>query len=492
MQCLNFSLKSRVFLLNAVLWGTTLLGAVLMVWYTYRIQGMVKNIINTDVTISQSSQALGTALANQKGFVSYFLLDRNAQWLEQLARHRRLFDQHLSRLEPLLSDPWEQRALLEIKAEYGRYTQTKDQVIALYKAGQIARGTQIHNQARSHFFNILELCDRFISFHQEKIDAALVASRRQAVHLRYMALAAVVIVSLLSLLVNFIFSRHILGPIRALARKANQEGREGDSPNEVLALTHSVMGLIKNAKLGHEQLKKSQAAMLQSEKLAMVGQLAAGTAHSIRNPLTSVKMRLFSLERRMDFSPSQQEDFKVIATEIQHINRIVENFLEFSRPPKLITRIISPSRVMDSCLHLLSQRLDSHQVSPRLIRDRELPPTRIDPEQLKEVLVNIILNACEAMEKGGEITIRERCEPNSRNQGVAVIQIQDNGPGIPHALQDHIFDPFFTTKDNGTGLGLNIAFNIINQHRGRLDVSSEPGKGSCFIISLPLMESAHG
>ena len=227
---------------------------------------------------------------------------------------------------------------------------------------------------------------------------------------------------------------------------------------------------------------------MQSEKMALVGKLAAGTAHSIRNPLTSVKMRLFSLSRSCSFTDDQLEDFNVISEEIKQINKILENFLEFARPPRLKTKMKSPSEVVDSALNLLKQRLKSYQVSTTLVRKKILAETLIDPEQLKEVLVNIVINACEAMDGGGIIAIHENEQYVEPRKKVDVITITDNGPGIPQGVKEEVFNPFFTTKEHGTGLGLNIAFNIISQHGGWLTVKSREGEGASFIITLPVKD----
>ena len=141
--------------------------------------------------------------------------------------------------------------------------------------------------------------------------------------------------------------------------------------------------------------------------MALVGKLAAGMAHSIRNPLTSVKMRLFSLDRTLDLSVTQKEDFDVISEEIRHTDTIVQNFLEFSRPPKLKIQKISPSDVVDMTLRMLKHRLESYDVEIKLDRKHPLPEIQADPEQLKEVLVNLVVNAYEAMERSGTIEIQE-------------------------------------------------------------------------------------
>lgn len=218
--------------------------------------------------------------------------------------------------------------------------------------------------------------------------------------------------------------------------------------------------------------------------MAMVGKLAAGMAHSIRNPLTSVKMRLFSLERTLALSDTQGDDFKVISEEIDQIDTIVQNFLEFSRPPKLKMQQVSPSEVVDLVVQLLRRRLAANNVTISVERLRPLPEIQADPEQLKEVLVNLVVNACEAMTAGGAIRITEELQRSDNRQQV-VIRLQDEGPGIPEALKDRVFQPFFTTKEEGTGLGLSIAARIIEEHGGWLSLNSREGQGTAFTITLP-------
>jgi signal transduction histidine kinase len=199
-------------------------------------------------------------------------------------------------------------------------------------------------------------------------------------------------------------------------------------------------------------------------------------------------MRLFSLSRSLKLTDYQKEDFDVISEEIRHTDTIVQNFLEFSRPPRLKMQQISPSIVVDMGLQLLEHRLKSYDVTVDVIRTDPLPEIQADPEQLKEVLVNVMINACEAMEQGGSIVIQEEealLPPLGR---VAVIRLKDNGPGIPESIRDNIFQPFYSTKEEGTGLGLSIATRIIEEHQGQLDVESEEGKGSTFIITLPIRE----
>jgi signal transduction histidine kinase len=199
-------------------------------------------------------------------------------------------------------------------------------------------------------------------------------------------------------------------------------------------------------------------------------------------------MRLFSMERGLDLSPMQKEDFVVISEEIRHIDAIVRNFLEFSRPPKLKMQAVSPSDVVDAAVQLLRHRLESFGVEVDLYRQRRLPLIQGDPEQLKELLVNLMVNACEAIGERGRIMIYEEegvTEPLGR---VVVIKVRDNGPGVPDGIKEQVFQPFFSTKEEGTGLGLSIAQRIVEDHGGCLNLRSREGKGTTFIITLPCKE----
>ncbi len=252
-------------------------------------------------------------------------------------------------------------------------------------------------------------------------------------------------------------------------------------------VTGNIMGASTIARDITEQ-KRMQRALRDSDKLVTVGKLAAGVAHSIRNPLTSVKMRLFSMESTGGSSESEREDLKVISEEIRHIDGILRNFLEYSRPPRLRMQKVSPSEVVDMALNLLKQRLDSYGVEVRLSRQSWLPEIYADPDQLKEALVNLLVNSSEAMGYGGLIVIREEevvDEPWGRK---VVIRVSDNGPGFPESIQGELFEPFFTTKEEGTGLGLTIAARIIEEHGGKLELSSREGEGAISTISLPVRE----
>ena len=484
----RLSLRYRIFLTLAFLLLTTLAGGLITMWYAQRMETLLTSIAEKDVAALQAAQELESDLVMQKGLVTYYFLDRDPDWLVQLEQYQKAFGEALNRARKLAVSDAAREILNRIESESIRYLAARDQVIQFYRAGQQELGMQRHREVRSQFAAIIELCEQFKTIHEQNILRAREESRAQAHLVRSTALIAIPGVLLLGVLLAYILLTQVLGPIRQLAMGADSAAKAGAVTDEVKALSRRVHSLLEDVDQTQSELQLSREHLLQSEKLASVGKLAAGVAHSIRNPLTSVKMRLFSMERTLDLSSTQKEDFEVISEEIRHIDSILRNFLEFSRRPKLKTQNVSPSDVVDMAIQLLRHRLESYGVSVELYRQRRLPEIEADPEQLKEVLVNIIVNACEALGDGGLIRIREEegvVEPTGR---VVVIRVSDNGPGVAEAIREQVFQPFFSTKEEGTGLGLSIAARIMEDHGGWLSLRSREGKGATFIITLPCRE----
>jgi signal transduction histidine kinase len=484
-----FSLRNRIYLVLAALVGVSLFGGLVMIWYTYRMDRLLESITEKEFAAFQVAEALETALVNQKGYVSYYFLDGDAEWLRKLGEHRQVFRQRLKEAQSQNGNQVYKKALERIAIEYRQYITLKDKVLKYYKAGRRTEGAKLHQGARDSFFKLLNLCEGYKHLHVLHMRQEAHDSRRRAENLRIVAGVAVLASMVLAGLLSIILIRQILVPIALLVNESGESEKDKESDNIVNSLSHTVHDLIADADQAHTELKRSQAHLAQAEKMAMVGKLAASMAHSIRNPFTSVKMRLFSLNRALALTDDQREDFQVISDEIRHIDTIVQNFLEFSRPPKLQMQNISPSLVVDRAVQLLSHRLKSYDVKVPVVRNRNLPEIYGDPEQLKEVLVNLIVNACEAMEGGGEIVIHEEVIRTGATATAAVIRVSDNGPGVPDHLQEKIMQPFYTSKEEGTGLGLSIAVRIIEEHSGDLTVESQPGMGATFCITLPTKES---
>lgn len=233
------------------------------------------------------------------------------------------------------------------------------------------------------------------------------------------------------------------------------------------------------------ELKKTQEQLVQSEKLASLGKLAAGIAHEINNPLTGVLTYSSLLLKDEKVDPQMKEDLEVIVNETTRCRRIVKGLLEFARQTEPSKSPADINKVLEETLSLIQHQAIFHNVKVEKKLREALPKVMVDVDQIKQVFVNIILNAAEAMSQGGTLTIESDLDSEKR---FVLISFTDTGCGISEENLSKIFDPFFTTKRSGkgTGLGLSVSYGIIQRHNGFLEVKSQLGKGSTLTIKLPL------
>ncbi len=253
---------------------------------------------------------------------------------------------------------------------------------------------------------------------------------------------------------------------------------EGDAITHVITIGEDVT-----------EARDVQLRILQSEKLAAVGQLAAGVMHEINNPLATIGACVAAIDARLGDTADAtvREYLEIIDKEVLRCTRIVDGLLDFSRPTESAPRTPTPiNTLVEQTLFLLKH----HQRFKRITVARELaddlPPALINSEQMIQVLMALMLNGVDAMDDGGVLTVRTRANPARADE--VMIEVVDTGHGIPAADLPKIFEPFYTTKPpgRGTGLGLSICYGIVEQHLGRIEVDSEPGLGATFRVYLPI------
>jgi len=225
-----------------------------------------------------------------------------------------------------------------------------------------------------------------------------------------------------------------------------------------------------------------------SERLATVGHMAAGVAHEVGNPLTAISSLVQVLQRRSDDS-FIQDQLKKVRDHIQRINKIVRDLVDFSRPAGTETESTQISELIESAVGLLKHDARCRDVDFDLNLESDLPRIYCVPDHIHQVLVNLLLNAVDAMEEVQEprVIIETWAEEETVN-----FKVNDCGSGMSQEVQDRIFEPFYTTKDvgSGTGLGLSVSHGIISRMNGKIEVDSEPGEGTTFTVSLPAQEKA--
>jgi signal transduction histidine kinase len=235
------------------------------------------------------------------------------------------------------------------------------------------------------------------------------------------------------------------------------------------------------------KLTETTAAVERQEKLASLGVLAAGIAHEIRNPLTAMKFRLFSFKNELPEALADHEDLQVIQSEINRLERIVQDFLLFARPSEPHPAETRADTLMEEVAGLLRPQLAKQEIELKL-DSLEAVVTLADKQQVHQVLLNLVQNAAEAIGRKGTVTLRVRsgaAKLAKRSTPVVIFEVSDTGKGIPRDHERRIFDPFYSTKEGGTGLGLPIAARTAEKNGGFLQYQTELNRGTTFSLVLP-------
>ena len=235
----------------------------------------------------------------------------------------------------------------------------------------------------------------------------------------------------------------------------------------------------------NRELERTQNQLIFSEKLASVGRLAAGVAHEIGNPLSAILGYLELLKRHSGLGSEESDLLQRIEKELSRIHRIIRELLDYSRPAREEGEEVLVNEVVSAAVDLVSTQKGFPAIETVLRLDHGLPAVRGSRHQLQQLLVNLILNAVDAMARGGRLTILTGLHKVGGSE--VEIRVEDTGEGIPRENLRRIFDPFFTTREpgQGTGLGLSICSRIVDSMNGRIEVESEPGRGSVFTVILP-------
>ena len=301
--------------------------------------------------------------------------------------------------------------------------------------------------------------------------------------LRNLVITLTIVVTLIGTVFSCSLSRFITKPLYRLVDFTHSLSRgefgkriESSSKDEIGELSETFNTLSHELKLYREKMEESYKQMLKTEKLTALGRLSAGLAHEIRNPLTSIKV-LFQTFK--DNPALTREDMRVVLSAAEQMDDLLTRFLRFARSDEFNLSDVYINSLIKQVLTLIRFQIKNQSINVNM-KLTKLPPIKADRAMIEQALLNLVLNAVEAMPEGGTLTISSEAQ-----NGYAFVSVGDTGAGISEDIKDKIFDPFFTTKGDGTGLGLSIVYNIAHLHNGEVGFENN-GKGTTFNLKIPV------
>jgi len=352
---------------------------------------------------------------------------------------------------PRLTTDKERFLFDQINAAYDDYFKAATNL--LDKAAEETSGHQplaAFRQIEDESGRLLGLGYQLVTAHHDSLTRFVGDSQRSLEFLRGLIVSALVVLLVLLASLGVVFYREMVMPLRM-------------------------------------KLVESHAIIQRQEKLASLGVLAAGVAHEIRNPLTAIKARLFTQQKSLPPGSPVFDDVLVIGKEIDRLDRIVKEVLQFARPPEPRLVLLPADVPLREAAELMRPQLERNGIQVKL---DGLAPAMVqaDPQQLKQVLINLVQNAADSIDRTGTITLRARVgheRLNGQSRPAVILEVEDTGKGIPAEVQNRLFDPFFSTKASGTGLGLALAARIVQKHGGDLRFRTRVNHGTIFGVVLP-------
>jgi signal transduction histidine kinase len=472
-------------IIGLLLFGTCLMSA----WYLDQLQTNLSNILYQNVASLDAAQQLEIELRQLRFHCFLYLISPQADLLDEIHADDQRFEGELTRARAAATLPIEHDLIREIDEGYERYRKEFEKTRAeVARAGphrdlqQMAYGNPVRH--------IVDPCRKLLRLNEDIMNGTFQESSRISQRLRLVMLFLGLGGPVGGLILGY-------GIARGLSRYLYQLSVRVQDMAQRLELDVASVSLAADGDIGHldkqlqhvvqrveevaERLQRHQRELLRAEQLAAVGQLAASVAHEVRNPLTAVKMLVEAALQGRTRKPLQEEDLRVIHGAVASLEQTVQSFLDFARLPTPRRSAGDLRDVVSQAVELVRARARQQAVQTE-VRCPERPvPGNVDHGQLGTVLVNLFLNALDAMPQGGRMTVELKVSGRTGAQ----LTVADTGPGIPAEMNGRLFTPFASSKPTGTGLGLSLSRRIVEEHGGRLTGGNRPEGGACFTIFLP-------
>jgi signal transduction histidine kinase len=478
----------------SVVFGVFLFAACLLsIRYIHRLQSNLAEILNQNVTSMQAVQELEIQVRQLRFHTFLYLLKPQPERLLRIEDAQTKFEAALDRVREISTTDQDttenERTLLRtIEDTYQQYKKEQDQLIAEAHGRPFP---EVYKIADEHPVRlVIGPCQELLKINENKMKESAGESQRVSRE-GYLAMLFLGIAGPIGgLVVGYGVTRGLRRSIYQLSVRVQDLAHHLDqdvgsvsvvADGDLEALEKKMQFIVHKVEEAARRIQVQQRELLRTEQLSQVGQLAAGVAHEIRNPLTGIKMLVEAALRPQAPRPLNMEDTQVIYREVKRLEQTVQQFLNFARLPAPQIAPCDLREIIQQAWELVRVRAKQQQVEPAFQLPSEAVTVSVDAGQLTTVLVNLFLNALDAMGSEGRLEVHLTPAEDETIR----LRICDSGPGIPPEIQEKLFQPFATNKPHGTGLGLFLSGRILDEHAGTISASNRPEGGACFTITLP-------
>lgn len=478
--------------------GMLLLGACLAsAWYINKLEADLTRVLSQNVRGLEAAQELEIRVRQLRFHSFRYLIDPDHYGLAPIQDDHKRFEEALDQARNSVYSPRERECVRAIDAGYQKYHAEMDHLREeLVPGGPLPEVLKVLDAHPIQ--HVVNPCQELIRVNKEAIEQTARESDRVGSQARKVMLFLGLGGPVGGLIIGYAIARGLSRSIYQLSVRVQDMAHRLDqdvgsvsvaADGDLRGLDQQLQHVVRRVEEVAQRLQRHQWEMLRAEQLSAVGQLAASVAHEVRNPLTSVKMLVDAVLRTQNRKPLTLEDLRVMHGELVRLEQTVQGLLDFARPPALQRGTWDLHAVVAQALDLVRARARQQQVILDWHGPEEEVPVDVDRGQLCTVLVNLFLNALDAMPRGGRL----RAELEETVGASVRLTVSDTGPGIAPDMSARLFQPFASSKATGTGLGLSICRRVIEEHGGRITGGNRPGGGAAFTIALPALveEEAH-
>jgi signal transduction histidine kinase len=491
---MKFHISYQMIVWSLVTMAVILAGGFLIISYIYKLQDETTVLIDQNIRSARTAKELTLSLYDIRAASLTYLFDRSPERIAILQKKQDDFVDLLAKAKESANTEEENTLIQQISALFSNYQQTLTNALELHKLGRISQPNKLIVHASQDLINTIEEKTNTFIATNETAQAAYEESIQKNDNIIRSAMYALGFGGMvLGLVLGWLIARIILNPIYRLVLKVRDaagsevvEHIKMSPGKELEELDLHINRLIGRINQAHEDLQKNRELLERSSKLAAIGKIAPALAHEIRNPLTAIKMLIYAMMQEPDISQDKRHDLEIITHEINRVEGFLQNFLKYARPAKPQMQMVTIIPVIKEVIQLMQPRIKQSNISLIEIHEQENLRIKADPDMIKQIVMNLMLNAIESMGQDGELRFSTLIKSDDPDNQIFQIVISDTGPGIPDDIKDSLFDPFVKGKDQGIGLGLSISQRIAELHHGWISASNNSDKGATFTIHLPM------